>query len=246
MRASFPLGVLLLACWAFGSGASTSDRNLLTNGDFEKGRGVGPEGWQRPDELTTHWVESPGRRGKCIRVNTDVLASQFRDREDALAKAEAEGKEPPPPPRRKPTQPPKYDTVAGLDGVHYSSAEIPASADKVYKLEADVRVDGEASPKVWVKAYAKVRGRDRVLWKKSLNCEGAGKEWRTFRMVFPANTRLPAAIEKLKIQLYPYWPPATYYFDDVRLTEITEEELRKFEEKRNEGSEEAGRRGEKD
>jgi hypothetical protein len=205
----------------------------VNNGDFERGRGVGPVGWQRPDELTTFWVKSPGRKGRCIKINTDVLASQFRKREDDIARALEAGREPPPPPKRRPTKEPKYDTVAGLDGVHFRSEEIPVNQGSHYKLEVDVKVDRKAKPKIWIKAYARVTSRsstrDRVVWKKSLNCNDAAAEWKTYAMVFPASTRFPPGVEKLRIELYHYWPPATYHFDNVRLVEIDEDEVRAFQ-----------------
>ncbi|MBI4605282.1 MAG: hypothetical protein HY721_25240 [Planctomycetes bacterium] len=226
----------LLGALAAGAGETDEGKaprrpaNLVPNGDFEKGKGPGPESWQRPDELTTFWVAAPGRKGKCMRIDTDVLASQFREREDQLAKAAREKEEPPPPAKKKPTAEPKYDTVAGLDGVHFVSSDIPLKHGSFYRLEVDVKVEGKASPKVWVKAYgtltSKGGARERQLWKKSLNCEGASSEWRTFRMAFPLNTRIPPAADKLRISLYPYWPPATYYFDDVRLVEVSEDEAR--------------------
>jgi hypothetical protein len=208
-------------------------RNLVVNGDFETPDGDHPKGWQFPDGLTTFWTEVSGRKGKVVKINTDVLARQFRDREDAIAKAEGEKKKPPPAPKPLPTQDPKYDTVAGLDGVHFRSDEIPVKPTSSYKLQVDVKVDGKASPKVWIKAYAKRTSagvtRDRIIWKKSLACDGASTEWKTFAMVFPANTKLPKDIEKVRVELYPYWPPATYYFDNVKLTEIDEAEVRRFE-----------------
>jgi hypothetical protein len=212
-------------------------KNLISNGDFEAaGRGGGPAGWQRPDGLTSFWVAAPGRKGKCIKIDTDVLASQFRAREDEMDRAKAEGREPAPPPRRAPTTPPRYDTVAGLDGVHFGCDPIPFEPGKRYLLEVDVRVEGEASPKVWVKGFGEVKSRDlkreRQLWKKSLNCEKAGRDWTTFRMVFPRDTAIPKAVERIRLYLYPYWPPATYYFDNVRLFEISEEEAKRFDPER--------------
>ncbi|MGQ9592609.1 MAG: PKD domain-containing protein, partial [Planctomycetota bacterium] len=218
----------LLVAAAAGAHAGESPRaarpNLLENGDFEKGKGPGPDGWERPDELTTTWVDAPGRKGRCIRIDTDVLASQYRERRDAIEKALAEGKDPPPPPQRLPTRAPKYDTVAGLDGVSFASREIPIRAGGFYRLSADALVEGAASPRVWVKALAEVKStsgvRERVVWKKALVCEGAGREWKTFSMTFPSRGGFPEGVRKLRVELYAYWPPAVYHFDDVRLEEV--------------------------
>jgi hypothetical protein len=209
-------------------------KNLVPNGDFEAAGKGGPAAWQRPDGLTSFWVSAPGGKGKCIEIDTDVLASQFRAREDEMEKARAAGLQPPPPPKRLPTQPPKYDTVAGLDGVHFGSDEIPIDPAKHYLLEADVRVEGSASPKIWVKAYARTKSRDverdRIVWKKSLNMNGAGPRWKTFRMVFPRGTVIPPGVDRIRLYLYPFWPPATYYYDNVKLVEISEEETKVFSE----------------
>ena len=211
-------------------------KNLVANGDFEAPGKGGPASWQKPDGLTSFWAAAPGRKGKCIQIDTDVLVQQFRDREDAMEKARKEGREPPAPPKRQGTAPPKYDTVAGLDGVHFGCDPIPIDPEKHYLLEADVRADvkdGETvPPKLWIKAFAPAKTRDtdreRIVWKKSLNCEGATREWKTFRMVIPRDTKIPATVKSVRIYLYPFWPPATYHFDNVRLMEITEEEAKVF------------------
>lgn len=219
---------LFLAAWLGASPAPSSGSNLIENGDFERGKGVSPDGWQRPDELTTFWVESPGRKGRSIKIDTDVLASQYRERQDAIAKALAEGKEPPPPPARKPTRAPKFDTVAGLDGVHYASRkEVPIREGAAYRLSVDAKVEGKGNPRVWVKAIGEVKSssgtRERVVWEKALECKGADKEWKTFSMAFSASGPVRQGATRLRVELYAYWPPAVYYFDNVRLEEIPAE-----------------------
>jgi hypothetical protein len=224
--------------------AAAGRKNLVPNGDFEKPGKGGPAGWARPDGLSTFW-ESASGRGKCIRIDTDVLSSEFRAREDEMEKARSAGRDPPPARKKSPTKGPKYDTVAGLDGVHFTSEPIAIDPSKRYILEVLARVEGSASPKAWVKAYGyrssplmgeegsrKSRDvdRERIVWKKALVCGEAGREWKTFRMVFPRDTALPAGATSIRIQLYPYWPPATYWFDDVRLADISDEEARRFAE----------------
>lgn len=208
-------------------------RNLVKGGDFERGDRKSPAGWQRPDGLTSFWVKADRKHGRSIRIDTDVLNSQFRAREDEMQKALEEKREPAPPPTKKPTRPPKYDTVAGNDGVHFVSDRIPIDPAKHYRLEVDARVEGKAAPKVWIKGYARIRSRggvrDRIVWKKALDCVGADREWSTFTTVFPRTTRIPARVEYVRIQLYPYWPPAVYWFDNVRLTEIDREEAERYD-----------------
>jgi len=215
------------------SRSKSKAKNLVVNGDFEKAsRGKNdrgrPDGWQHPDGLTSFWTQAPGRKGKCIKIDTDVLASQFRKREDEIAAALEKGRKMPPAPKRLPTRPPKYDTVAGIEGVHFVTEDIPIDPSKHYRLEVDVRVDGKGKPKVWIKGYAQIKSssgtRTRIVWKKALDCAGADKEWATYSMVFPRNTRIPSRVDHVRVQLYPYWPPATYWFDNVRLTEISKAE----------------------
>ncbi len=211
-------------------------KNLIANGGFEQGGKSGPAGWQRPDGLTSFWESAPGRKGKCIRIDTDVPNAQFRKREDEMEKAKEEKREPGPAPKKGPTSRDKYETVGGNDGVHFGCDRLPIDPAKHYLLEADCRMQGSGSPKVWVKLYGPARGKDltrvRVLWDKALVMEGAGKEWKTFRMVFPLDTKIPAAVNAACIYLYPYWPATTYWFDDVRLVEITREEADAFAEEK--------------
>ncbi|MFP4354184.1 MAG: hypothetical protein ACLFUJ_03590 [Phycisphaerae bacterium] len=50
-----------------------------------------------------------------------------------------------------------------------------------------------------------------------LNCgEGKGK-WTHFAAPFPPRGGLPANVEKLQIQIYSYWPPGEYRWDNVHL-----------------------------
>jgi len=54
-------------------------KNLLPNGDFEKGKDS-PENWQQVDGLTTFYIDDPDKkRGKILKVDTDVLQSQGYD-----------------------------------------------------------------------------------------------------------------------------------------------------------------------
>ena len=51
-------------------------KNLLPNGDFEAGDGT-PKHWQTIDGLTTFWVkDADPKRGKVLKIDTDVLQSQ--------------------------------------------------------------------------------------------------------------------------------------------------------------------------
>ncbi len=52
--------------------------NLVLNGDFSEGEGGAPLGWQKPDNLTVYW-EDGGVSGKCLRLDTDVYRSEWEE-----------------------------------------------------------------------------------------------------------------------------------------------------------------------
>jgi hypothetical protein len=110
-------------------------KNLVANGDFEAGTDT-PAGWQKIDSLTTFWVKDPdGKRGKVLKFDTDVLQSQAYDWWVKIA-GTAKAKDAP---KKLPTTPPKYDTLAGLDGVWYWSDPFPLEKGKAYWLTLDVK-----------------------------------------------------------------------------------------------------------
>src|SRR3954452_9273104 len=110
-------------------------KNLIANGDFEAGTET-PTGWQKVDGLTTFWVNDPdGKRGKVIKFDTDVLQEQGYDWWVKIADG-AKAKDAP---KKKPTTPPKYDTLAGLDGVWYWSDFFPIEKGKAYWLTIDIK-----------------------------------------------------------------------------------------------------------
>jgi hypothetical protein len=124
-------------------------KNLVPNGDFEKGKDS-PEGWQQVDGLTTFWVEDPDKkRGKVVQFDTDVLQSQAYDWWVKIAKG-AKAKDAP---KKKPTAEPRYDTLAGLDGVWYWSDFIPVEKGKSYWLTIDVK--GTPDVMAWLVGYEK-------------------------------------------------------------------------------------------
>jgi hypothetical protein len=123
--------------------------NLVPNGDFEKGTET-PDGWQVVDGLTTFWIDDPdGKRGKILKVDTDVLQSQGYDWWVKIAKG-AKAKDAP---KKLPTTPPKYDTLAGLDGVWIWSDFIPIKKGQAYWLTIDVK--GEPDVMAWLVGYEK-------------------------------------------------------------------------------------------
>ena len=52
-----------------------------------------------------------------------------------------------------------------------------------------------------------------------LSCAGAPGEWNHFAACFPPRGGLPADVDFLQIQIYSYWPPGEYLWDNVLLYE---------------------------
>ena len=191
---------------------------LVKNGDFEAGRD-NPDAWQRPDGLTTFWA-AEGKPGKCLKVNTDVNHDQWVEWQKKY-KAGAPATEAPAP---TPTSGAKYDTVAGIYGAAYFSDPIPVQPSKAYKVSVNYR--GPSSdfffPKLFVRGYGDVKGEKRAVYDAylALRSKTQGKEWEwNVRIVeIPKDTAAP--VEFVRLMLYAYWPPGTYWFDNVSMKEV--------------------------
>ena len=124
-------------------------KNLVVNGDFEKGKDS-PEGWQQVDGLTTFYIDDPDKkRGKILKVDTDVLQSQGYDWWVKIAK----GAKPKDAPKKLATTEPKYDTLAGNDGVWIWSDFIPVEKGKKYWFTFDYK--GKPDVMAWIVGYTK-------------------------------------------------------------------------------------------
>jgi hypothetical protein len=220
---------------------------LLPNGDFEEGEGS-PRAWQQIDGLSTFWVDDPdSARGKVLRFDTDVLQSQAYRWWGKIV----EGASPREAPPKEPTVEPKYDTLAGLDGVWYYSDYVPVERGKSYWLTLDVK--GPAIL-VWLVGYPdkpdttfgadqgalqqylqeaagtaepQKRGRKafihKYVWKGQLTA-GGSDQWQTYsRRAKPFSpTKNTPSVRYVRVLLYPFWPPGEYRVDNVRLTEYEE------------------------
>lgn len=222
----------------------SAEENLLPNGDFEEGD-LSPAGWQQIDGLSTFWVqdEDPAH-GMVLKFDSDVLQSQAYQWWSKIVA----GASPEDAPEKLPTVEPKYDTLAGLDGVWYYSDYIPVEKGKSYWLTLDVK--GPAIL-VWLVGYPdkpdttfgadqgalqqylqeaagtaepQKRGRKvfihKYVWKGQMPA-GGSDEWRTYsRRAKPFSpTKNTPSVRYVRVLVYPYWPPATYYVDNVKLVE---------------------------
>lgn len=224
--------------------------NLLLDGSFETGR-YWPYGWQATDGLTTFWAAGGTDGRRCLRIYTDVLDAQWKARNDevlaALEKAAAgKGTEPqslprnpvPPPPERIPTSPPYYDTVAGLHGVHYRSHYVRCVPGAIYRFSIDARTETEGEPKVFIKGFFDQRMKTadgirlirRDAYRAPMFLDPCDGQWRRYARTFhPSRSKTtldkqPLRTEWLQVQIYAYWKPGNYYFDNARLEIVGYEE----------------------
>jgi hypothetical protein len=228
---------------------------LNVNGDFEQGA----KGWQGPDNVASFLEAGPhtglaaAGRGTVLRIRTDLARDPWLEYYRNLRLGLADANHPP-----AIATDTSYNSVAGLEGVHFNSDWLPATPGARYWLTADVKKPG-GTPKIFVKGFidwsaqadglpelsmverkltpqafaaltpeerkkliaedAAAHGdryrRESYRW--FLNCIEGGKDWTHHAAPFPPRGGLPKNVQWLQIQVYAYWPPGTYYFDNVHL-----------------------------
>ena len=172
------LTALTIAVAAFAQQKSSAEpKNLILNGDFELTNNNTPAGWQPVDGLCTFLVKDPdpaGKRGKVIMIDSDVYVDQAKAWWGRMLQGgSAAGA-----PKKRPTSGNKYDTVAGLDGVHYYTDFFQVDPDKAYILSVDFRgqwADGSPPfvPKLWLRFYKEKVPND-IFGMKDMGDENAG------------------------------------------------------------------------
>jgi hypothetical protein len=199
--------------------------NLVTNGDFEQGH-QSPAGWEPVNGLTTFWTDGGQKHDKAIRFDTDVYESEVKA---WLKKFEAGAPAAKAPGKTK-TSGPKYDTIGGTHGVHYKSDMIPVKPGMTYMLAFDMKgrwIDGPVVfvAKVFVKCYEQVEDefgpqyREVARAYKACRTQTEGKQWEHFEREFTP-TKNAEGVTHMRVDLYAYWPPDEYWFDNVSITEV--------------------------
>jgi len=104
-------------------------------------------------------------------------------------------------------------TPAGVDGLPESSlAELGLTPQQFAALPAErrrelIEKDAEKNPKRHL----------RECYRWYLNCEEAKGEWMHLAAPFPPRGGLPDDVDFLQIQIYSYWPPGEYLWDNCFL-----------------------------
>ena len=205
--------MLLLLCLPVCAG-----ENLVKNGTFDEGEPFALH-WERPDGLTSFFETEEGH-GRIVKMDTRV------DRDQALAWAKVFKADPTiKPPVKMPIAPNSYGSIGGNEGVMLDSDLIDCKPGQDYKLTADFKGDGK--PFIWIKGFLWHPTRNVLVdgYQTRLEPDSPSKtEWRTFTIGFNPTAKSPR-IQKFKVRLYAYWPNGLYYFDNIRVEEITPEEM---------------------
>lgn len=223
--------------------AAALSGNLLPNGSFEAGRHW-PFRWEPTDKLGTIWAEGGTDGKRCLRMDTDILDTQWaewnaralRFAAEAAARGNGDAQtlpaDPiPDPPKKLPTKAPYYDTVGGIHGVHYRSDFIKCAPGAIYRFTVDARSPSPGEPKVFIKGFydetMKTEKGPLVIKRDAgnamLTLVKCNAEWQRWVCVFhPARWKStlnykPLRVEWLRVDLYSYWPQGVYEFDNARL-----------------------------
>jgi len=204
----------LLACAA----RSTAGENLIKTGSVDEGERAAAH-WETANGLTTFFMTEEGR-GRIVKMDTSV------DRQQALAWHKAFATDPTlPPPAKVPIAADSYGSIGGNEGVMLDSELIDCKPGQDYKLTADFK--GAGKPFIWIKGFLWHPTRKVLMdgYQTRLEPDSSSKtESRTFTIGFNPTAKSPR-IQKFKVRLYAYWPNGLYYFDNIRVEEISPEEM---------------------
>ncbi|MCD6378215.1 MAG: hypothetical protein J7L99_05135 [Planctomycetes bacterium] len=105
------------------------------------------------------------------------------------------------------------DFSALADGLSERSlAELHLTPDEFANLPAEKR---KALIQADIKKHPERYRREVYRW--YLACRNEENEWKHYAAPFPPRGGLPKNVQWLRIEIYAYWPPGKYYFDDVHL-----------------------------
>jgi hypothetical protein len=228
-------------------------RNLAPNGDFEAGV-VTPTGWQTIDGLTTFWETDPDpKRGKVIRFDTDVYQNQGYEWWCKIAKGASPKDAPKKVPTTGekydtlagldgvwfwsdyiPVEEGKaYWLTIDVKGPGILTWLVgyPTKGGTAFGSENGAFQDA-LKESVTKKPVQKKRGHDPFIhtyvWKGQM-AAGGSKDWKTYsrrKMPFrpTVSAGKPNGVRFVRVMIYPFWPPANYWVDNVRLVEWTGED----------------------
>ena len=211
--------------------------------DAREDKPAGPKGWAHPDGLTSFW-SSDGDHGKVIMLDTDVFETEAKKRQAIFREFMAKKEEPPPVTKTPLKDQNQYDAIGATYGVSIYSEKIACKPKQAYKISFDFKGPGGGAM-VWVRGWGGLpketgspnAGEDRRLWETYVGCRTKGDGWRHFEQEFHP-TRRPLSkdtvkyidIQYLRVMLYAFWPRGKYYFDNIKIEEISDDEYKRLKE----------------
>jgi hypothetical protein len=237
------------------------NENLVLNGDFTVAQADIPVGWTRPDNLTVFWEDGGIHgKGKCLRLDTDVYRNEWeahrKDPTQPVSKTPTTGLKydtvggtagvavfsHPIVVEAGGCYRVSYDVKGqgepfifvlgywkcGLEhlkdmGTKYFFKPVPGGPSfslVAYNTSGEEKRPPEAGD--FIMSY-----RRRVVARFPGGAEGTWRHYETV-LQFPADSPIQVAL----LELYAYWPPGDYWFDNVRLERVTAEDLQAYEAKR--------------
>ena len=189
--------------------------SLLPNGDLEQAdpaNSTKPAHWDKTDGLGVQWTSAPEpAQGKAIRIDTAISEKAYVE---SCKKAGL---------IQWVFPKPASSSIAETYGISFYSAEIPVKQGQPYKITFDYK-GKSGGAKVWVRGWGMFQGEKRRRWETTVECRVANpNKWTTISQeFFPTKTR--SEVSEMKVMLYAFYPPGTYWFDNVKIEPITVEE----------------------
>ncbi|NLF16852.1 MAG: protein kinase [Lentisphaerae bacterium] len=235
--------------------------NLVINGDFSVGQTGAPVGWTRPDNLTVFWADGgPRGQGKYLRIDTDVYRREWeehrRQPDRPVTKTPTSGLRydtvagttgvavysQPIPVRPGECYRVSYDVrgrgepfIFVLGYWRCGPEHLAALGEKIfftphpggaaYSLVAfGTSGEEKRQPRAgdYIQSY-----RRRVVARFP---PGTENTWRRYETVLQFPEDRP--VEAVLIELYAYWPPGEFGFDNIRVEQVTPAEMAAYQEQR--------------
>jgi hypothetical protein len=223
--------------------------DTLINGSFEEpgaGNPAHPKGWAHAEDYCITWMKDPMApdHGKVIVLDTDINEPDARKRQGQLRDTLEKGL-PLPAPGAK-SRGAHYGAIGGTYGVSYYSERFKCKPGQCYKVSFDYK-GPSGGAKVWVRGWGMFQGEERRRYETIVNCRVKGTGYAHFEQAFcPTRRRgakdkqpeegkapkddavTPNEVSVLRVMLYAYWPPGQYYFDNVKVEEINDDEYKRL------------------
>jgi hypothetical protein len=188
-------------------------------GDFESA-----EAWQAPNNVATFIEPADDHtdHGTVLRLRTDLAREPYLAYQAALACGEASPDEPP-----TIASDTTYASIAGVEGVRFSSDWIPAQPGRRYWLNAETLTPAATSVLIFVKGFANIAPAEepaeyRQVYQWRLTCNNTTGQWESFAGAFPPEGGLPDSVDVLRLDIFACWPGGDYRVDNIRLYLVDE------------------------